>query len=177
MASSAPRFLPTLYLDFDGVVHPDAVFIERGGRIVLRRDGIALFEWSPLLVQALAPHPDVRIVLSTSWVRVTSFDYAKSQLPPELQRRVIGATYHTRMREGCENRRYATEPFALLSRFKQIHQHVQRHGVERWLAIDDDAEHWPDGHRANLVETDGELGLAEPGKVEELARKLELASR
>jgi hypothetical protein len=85
-----------LFLDYDGVLHPDAVYRTSQG-IVLRREGLRLFEWAPLLEAALAPYPEVRIVLSTSRVRVVDFDHSRRRLPPRLQARVIGATWHSQM--------------------------------------------------------------------------------
>ncbi len=73
----------TIFLDFDGVLHPI------GGTV-------AQFEYAPLLVAALEPHPTAQIVLSTSWVPVFGLDESKDMLPAELQRRVIGATYDPR---------------------------------------------------------------------------------
>ena len=45
-----------LFLDFDGVLHPDPCFEEA-----------RLFENAPRLSAALAPYPEVAVVLSTSW--------------------------------------------------------------------------------------------------------------
>lgn len=42
---------PVLFLDYDGVLHPDEVFLERG-KPVLRARG-ELFMWTPLLEAAL----------------------------------------------------------------------------------------------------------------------------
>ena len=150
---------PILFVDYDGVLHPRSVFLERG-HLVLRRDDIALFEWSALLLEALAPYPEIRIVLSTSWVTL-GFSYAKAQLPRQLQERVIGATV-----DGADN------DFKWLTRYRQILRYVQRNQCSRWLAIDDDVETWGDQHRAHLVATDGDLGLSQPDKLEELAAKL-----
>jgi len=150
---------PLLFLDFDGVLHPDVVYLECG-RLVLRRDGIAFFEWAPLLQNALARHPEIRIVLSTSWVSL-GFNFARAQLPQLLRERVISATS-----EGADS------GFEWLTRYRQIIQYVNRHRCQRWLAIDDDVEHWPDEHRASLVATDGDWGLSESGKSDELAAKL-----
>lgn len=161
---------PVLFLDFDGVLHPDAVYRERG-RIALRREGISLFEWAPLLASALAPHSEVKIVLSTSWVRVLGFDRSKERLPQALKERVIGATYHSRMRVP-EGLLVASHPFTELTRYEQILRYVNRHRCGRWLAIDDDVEHWGAEHAVRLVATDSELGLAEPGKLEEFSTKL-----
>ena len=74
---------PVIFLDFDGVLHPDAVYLERG-RPVLRAEG-ELFMWTGHLVEALACHPDVHIVLSTSWARELRFARARDHLPAELR--------------------------------------------------------------------------------------------
>ena len=81
-----------LFLDFDGVLHPDAVYLERG-RPVLRADG-ELFMWSRYLVDVLASAPQIRIVLSTSWARELRFNRARDYLTAELRPMVIGATWH-----------------------------------------------------------------------------------
>jgi hypothetical protein len=88
---SQPIAGPVLYLDFDGVLHPDEIYRIRG-RIVLRCDGMNLFEWAPLLVDHLEPYPDPRIILSTSWIRTLSLNEARAWLPVSLGSRVIGAT-------------------------------------------------------------------------------------
>jgi hypothetical protein len=51
---------PILYPDFAGVLHPGEVYRIRS-RIVLRCDGMNLFEWAPLLAQHLEPSPGVPI--------------------------------------------------------------------------------------------------------------------
>ena len=153
---------PIVFLDYDGVLHPAEVY-RRRGRIVLMREGINLFEWSPMLVDALAPHPNTQLVLSTSWVRVLGFKRALEWLPATLRRRIVGATWHSRMSQAWWERS---------SRFEQIHAYVRRHECQRWLAIEDDHEHWNAEHHANLVALDGDLGLAQPEKLEELRRKL-----
>ena len=59
--------------------------------------GYVLFQHVGLLEDALLPHPDVRIVLSTNWARALRFSRAKRRLPVSLQARAIGATYHTEL--------------------------------------------------------------------------------
>lgn len=151
--------------DFDGVLHPDEVYRIRG-RIVLQRDGMSLFEWAPLLAQHLEPYPDTRIILSTSGVRVLSFNEARAWLPDALGSRVIGATWHSAMDQFWWHN---------LSRYQQISLHAKRH--RRWLAIDDDTEGWPDGSRGRLVHTDPMLGIATPDTRALLLRKLEDLSK
>ncbi len=157
---------PTLFLDFDGVLHPDAVYRVRG-QVILRMDGFSLFEWSPILVDLLAPYSDMQIVLSTSWVRVLGFDHTRARLPEGLQRRVVGATWH----------RHGPRGWEYLNRYEQIFRNVQRHGHTHWLAIDDCGAEWSEEHRSNLVLTDSLLGLGAASAQAELREKLELLHR
>lgn len=157
-----------LYLDYDGTLHPDDVFLVRG-RPVLRVEGAALFEWTTLLIEALTAHPCVTVVLSTSWVRAKrSFSWAKSWLPRELQRRVVGATWHSDLL--ADNR--GRDPFERLTRYEQIAQDAARRGLCRWLALDNDDEGWPRNMRHHLVHCHPDLGLGEPGKAQELRQRL-----
>ncbi len=74
-----------LYLDFDGVLHDDWVLVHRERGFFMATEGRTLFEWAPILEQLLKPHPDVAIVLSTSWVKVKGYPHAKAQLSHALQ--------------------------------------------------------------------------------------------
>ncbi|MCR6665755.1 MAG: HAD domain-containing protein [Methyloversatilis sp.] len=155
--------LPTLFLDFDGVLHPDEVY-RVGERIVLRMDGFSLFEWSEVLDELMEPYPALQIVLSTTWVRLLGFEVARSHLPESLQRRVVGATWHETAPRGWER----------LTRYEQIQLNVVQHRHARWLAIDDDGHGWSDEHRSNLVLTDSLLGLGAASAQDELRDKLAL---
>ncbi|WP_234710516.1 HAD domain-containing protein [Pseudomonas amygdali] len=84
-----------LFLDYDGVLHPDAVYLSRLGP-VLRAEG-ELFMWAPVLVKILEDFQEVSLVLSTSWVRNLSFKRAMGFLPFDLGNRVTGATWHSSM--------------------------------------------------------------------------------
>lgn len=118
-----------LFLDFDGVLHPDAAYLY-GKTPRLNADG-ELFMWANLLVEALADQPNVRIVLSTSWVRLLSFKRARDYLPPVLRARVIGGTWHSAAD------RWEWEQ---MTRHQQIRRYVNRNSVSNWLALDDDNE-------------------------------------
>lgn len=142
------------YCDYDGVVHDDAVYWSPKMGIHMRTPGRTLFEWLPLLEELLAPYPEVKIVLSTSWVRVKSFGFAKRQLTPALQSRVIGATFHNR-----ETQKFQ---FDNMSRGSQVWADVERRKPERWFAIDNDEHGWPDWCRDQLIKTDDRLGLSDP---------------
>jgi len=151
-----------LFLDYDGVLHPDAAYLVRG-KPVLRAEG-ELFMWASILEDALAPYPQIQIVLSTSWVRVLkNFARTKAYLPPLLRARVIGATWHSAMARGYEGtHRVDSSWFTEMSRYGQIARHLSRAGprAESWLAIDDDSEGWPAALRDHLIETNGASGLS-----------------
>jgi hypothetical protein len=151
--ASLPSKLWLVYLDFDGVCHHDSVYWSKREGIHIRAPGRVLFEWAPILVELLAPYPDVKIILSTSWVRVRDFNFAKSKLPPALRSMVIGATYHAREMQKFE--------FDNMSRGAQIYADVQRRNPANWLAIDNDDKFWPAHCRDHLIKTQDELGLSD----------------
>lgn len=149
------RFAEKLfYLDYDGVLHPEEVYSHPKKGIYLKTPGHTLFEWMPILEALVAPHPEVRIVLSTSWVRMRSFNFALKQLSPALQSRVIGATFH--------RRHMRMDEFVHLPRGAQIAQDVFRRHPQSWFAIDDDYVGWPEWCRNNLIQTDGVRGISDP---------------
>jgi len=156
-----------LYLDFDGVLHPEPVFFHpnRGVYLGAEAHEHTLFEHSQLLVSILAPYPDVRIVLATSWVQHRSYSKAAKRLPAELRARLIGATFH----DGHMSR----DNWFALSRGAQILGDVARRRPAHWVALDDDDVDWPEKHLSKLVKTDPMLGLARPGAVDELRSHLE----
>jgi hypothetical protein len=142
-----------LYLDFDGVLHDDAVYWHPKHGIYLATPNCTLFEWMHILEALLEPHPDIFIILSTSWVRVKSYEFAKKKLSPNLQSRVVGATFH--------NREMQKADFDFLSRGYQILADVKRRQPSSWFAIDNDDEGWPIQYRENLVLTTDRLGISE----------------
>ena len=138
-----------LFLDFDGVLHPSDVYLKKG-RPVLDGDG-ELFMWIPQLIEVLTPYPNVKIVLSTNWVRVRGFTRVRRALPEVLRERVIGATWHSAIAIWYDK----------ATRFQQIERYVGRANVQQWLAIDDLHEHsenWNASYEAHLVKTNPQLG-------------------
>lgn len=143
-----------LFLDFDGVLHYDDVLV-RNNAPVLYRTGYTLFQWSPSLIEALEPHPHVKIVLSTSWAGVFGFDKALAALPEVLRQRVIGATY-------------TDQGWYSKTRYQQIADHVDKHQITNWIAIDDDVIGWTDDQRHSLIECSSWHGLSHKDAQREL---------
>lgn len=153
-----------LFLDFDGVLHNADVYLV-GKHPILRADG-KLFEHAPLLVEALADCPAVKIVLATNWVPWIGFDRTKEYLPPEIRQRVIGATWHSK---GDLPRR----DWIALTRFYQISTYVERHHLHDWFALDDDDEAWPERFRSHLVHCHDEAkGISDPTTYSRLLKSL-----
>lgn len=158
-----------LFLDFDGVLHPDAVYLRLNGQVELRADG-HLFMWSDRLVAALQSYPDVRIVLSTSWVRHRGYQRARKSLPIDLAAKVIGATWHSAMGKGWPDYIHWDDQ----TRFEQIAAYLSRLPAPvPWLAIDDDDRGWPNEHRQHLVHTDAMLGLSAENAQADLISRLQ----
>lgn len=70
-----------LFLDYDGVLHPDPC-----------RERSRLFEHAPALAEALMPFENLDIVLSTAWRTELDEDVLVSHLPQSLRGRVAGCT-------------------------------------------------------------------------------------
>ncbi|PWY37590.1 hypothetical protein DK261_22220 [Pseudomonas sp. RW409] len=151
-----------LFLDFDGVLHPDAVFHTRKG-LQLHGEG-QLFMWTPLLMLALVDQPQVSIVLSTSWVRQFGYHRTRGYLPEAIQNRVISATWHSTMARNSADQSW----WDGASRYEQICRHAARARLSGWLAIDDDTAGWPVEARHHLLPCDGRLGLSQSGCIDSL---------
>ncbi|WP_241495810.1 HAD domain-containing protein [Paraburkholderia monticola] len=150
-----------LFLDFDGVVLPEDVWRCPGsGPYVASPPGHEVFEHTALLERWLELYPELRIVLSTHWVRVLgSVQKAARRLSPQLRGRVVGATFHS----GMDPRWFASLP-----RGVQVWRDVCRGAPQAWLALDDDDSGWRAVWRDRLLRTDPVLGISAPPVLAEL---------
>lgn len=151
--------MTVIYLDFDGVLHLDCVH-NVGGHPELGVPG-RLFQHAPILEEALGYHPEVKIVLSTSWVGTFGFEATLAHLPPKIRARVIGCTWREPQQVGM----YAMDRFSDLTRFQQILSHVTANWITNWLALDDlhsNSQGWPESHRKYLVLCHPDKGLGDP---------------
>jgi hypothetical protein len=149
------------YLDYDAVLHDGNVFRNRSKGMYIKTPGRTFFEWMPILEDLLAPYPDLKIVLSTTWVRQLGFNEAKYELSPALNERVIGSIF---LHPGLVN-----EEFDVLPRGMQIWHDVGRRKPTDWFALDDDPVGWPARCRDKLIETNTGKGLSDPA-IQELVR-------
>lgn len=172
-----------IYLDFDGVLHPEDVRRDSRGRIfILSTDNAGkkikstkrLFENCQLLELALQPYPQVRIVLSTSWVKaLRSYSKARSRLSKGLKDRTIGATFHSAMVFEKYSPYASNCAYDSQKRFEQILRDVDSRGVKSWLAIDDDDTDLPLVLRErHFIVPKTDQGLAEQAIYNDLKEKL-----
>lgn len=158
---------PVLYLDFDGVLHPEDVWRSPTKGIYLGPGGTGheLFENVQLLQELLAAYPAVQIVLSTTWVRVLGFSEARKHLGPELACRVVGSTYHSQMDSAA---------WVDLQRGQQVERDVARRKPSAWVAIDDTDEGWSPAASSHLVLTNPVEGIRQPEVLARLRKTLAL---
>lgn len=151
---------PTLFLDFDGVLHPPEVYLI-SGEPTLRSTfpGQYLFCWLPHLVEVLGGI-DIDIVLSTSWKDHLGLEKAAAFLPEDIRSRVVGATISQ-----------LTYP---ITRFQAIERYVHDHTLgDAWIAVDDDDFGWPHDKRWHLARSTGIRGISCPELKRELREKLD----
>jgi hypothetical protein len=137
--------MKTLFLDFDGVLHPLQAVAE------LTRtpapdpellEKYKLFRWTGILARMLADHPHVRIVVHSAWRNVHGEEALKKLLGP-LSPYFRGVT--------------AAGP-----RWQSIERFVAEHGVEDWLVLDDDQSEFPAPVSPRVVFCEPESGLVSP---------------
>jgi hypothetical protein len=144
-----------LFLDFDGVMHPDAVYAsgpKKAPTIKMQVPGCHLFENAEFVESVLLGYPHVAIVLSTTWCLHYGLEFAARQLTPVLQTKIIGTTFDPEYPHFWR--------MAHWSRYGQIAADVERRKLTAWLAVDDDPGRWPDAERHHLLLTPSELGFA-----------------
>lgn len=160
--------VPTLFLDFDGVLHPDEVYRIKG-KPTLKGEG-SLFMWESVLVDLMAEHRNIQIVLSTSWVRELGFHRARGYLSDRLRSKIIGGTWHSRMKHDREEfNRPNTTWWDQATRYQQIMRYVNRAQLSHWIAIDDQVKGWDDRYRDNLIQTQPYFGIGDKSVQQQIA--------
>lgn len=136
-----------LFVDFDGVLHPcDSGDVrDVGGKMefVSARVDAPLFCRLPLLIDALRDHPDVQIVISSSW----RYLYERHELKAfigDLADRYLAEI----PRLSGHQRHNEIEYFMQLRRLQDV----------PWLALDDDRGNFP-ATCPNVLWTDPKIGL------------------
>src|SRR6218665_3766017 len=156
---------PTLFLNLDGVVHPQATQYVVGGHGGGRPRA---FAWADKL-ERLAEAWDLDMVLRTSATMVLGYEQVKSMAPPWLQGRISGATDETvRWLTLYEARRVNTS-------FGVIKRYVEKLQLLTWVALADDDDGWPQEGtlRQRLVLCDPRAGVTDPKVLKRLEAVLQ----
>ena len=111
------RSEPTIFLDFDGVVH--AAWGNLPETVDELRSHAKAFEWLPFLTEALALYPTVRIVVSSAWRH--NFDDGSLR----MLLGTLGPRFDGSMVAAGE------------TRVDEIKNEAKRRRLTRWIAIDD----------------------------------------
>lgn len=80
-----------LFVNFDGVLHPNAVHFIRKNTPVLDAPGHRLFESNSVLEKIAADFPGLRLTLNTWWTYTVGLDECLRRLPTALSTRVTGS--------------------------------------------------------------------------------------
>jgi len=176
---------PTLYLGLSGVVYPS----ESNYRLVYGRspwdDGHAKFQDVSVLVRALAPWPELRIVLTSTYPWRYGLPATLEALGPALASRVDGFTFEditTRVTREVSMRSggtrilgYSSNEYWRMSKADIVAVHSAWRRPVAWIAIDDEDILWPIAVRQDrVVLTDPCIGLDEPDTLDRLWTVLEL---
>lgn len=126
-----------IFLDFDGVLHPD---------------GIAKFSRLPVLERFLVEMPDAEVVVSSTWREDHTLDQLRDIFSPPLRSRITGVTPSL------------DDGYDLEGRQKEILTYLANEGLSDtnccWIALDDNAMFFEDSCQ-NLVLTDSSIGFTE----------------
>lgn len=126
-----------LFLDFDGVLHPD---------------GFGLFSNLPLFEKYLLEMPEVEVVVTSTWREDHSLDQLRSYFSDVIRHRITGVT--PVLEDGYDSG----------GRQKEIHAYLASTGLSAenasWIALDDMSPFFEPDY-PNLLLTDSSHGFSE----------------
>lgn len=130
----------TIFLDFDGVLHPlaDTHWFELGLPLAKTIERGRLFRWSWPLAELLEDHSDVQIIVHSCWRNFMRDAELKALLGP-LERRYAGATPR-------------------VDRWPSIQQVIIEKQLRNYCILDDRASEFPPD-LAELILCDPEEGV------------------
>lgn len=126
-----------IFLDFDGVLHPD---------------GVALFSQRALLESYLGQMPAAEIVISSSWRETEPLAQLRSYFSPQIHERIVGVT--PSLDGGYDSGGRQLEILAFMESEDLNAQNSS------WVALDDVAHFFQDGC-PNLILTDSSKGFSD----------------
>ncbi|MEM5448880.1 HAD domain-containing protein [Paraburkholderia guartelaensis] len=151
----------TLFLNFDGVLHPDHMLYENGCTPSLLSAGHTAFEYASHLANTLDGNDDVEIVLNTWWTFFVGVDSVLELLPPAIAGRVVDATLEP-------SSRYDSFP----CRCREAEKHIARKNRKQLLLLDNCHARYSRHLIPCILLTDPMIGLASTAARGALARRI-----
>ncbi|MDR6202139.1 HAD domain-containing protein [Paraburkholderia graminis] len=150
-----------LYLNLDGVLHPNHVTCLPGCVPVLTVCDHEVLEHAPVLADVLEGHSNVNIVLNTWWTFYLGLDACIEMLPSPLACRVSAATI------GC-----VTCYDSIPDRAIEMEKHIARQAKSCFIVLDHNNARYRPELLPHLLLLDPEEGLAALTARRSLARRL-----
>ena len=155
-----------VYLNFDGVLHPDHVFYEDGCRPLLLTPGHTALEFAELLAMTLEGYKNVVIILNTWWTYYVGPDACKDLLPPALAARVGGSTIQ-----------YLDAYDSMPNRRKEAERYIARQRPRPWVILDHNNARYRRDFLPQLLLLDPSEGLGNRTARRRIERRLQLLER
>jgi hypothetical protein len=152
-----------IYLNFDGVLHPDHLLYEEGCVPSLLTSEHSALEYACFLVAALESHVDAAIVLNTWWTFYIGFDACKELLPAALSARVIGSTVQ-----------HASTYDQTPVRYREVQRYIARRHHRAFLIVDHGNARYSRDLSPHLLLLDPLEGLSNPTACRSLERRIQL---
>ena len=146
-----------LFLDFDGVLHPDRYSLSNYDPDRVFRNN-EIFSQAPILAALLTEYP-CQVIISSSWRFTHSLDEMKEKLPKGIAKNVAGVTGDAYV---GPHPRYNEIKEYLTSRNKSLFS---------WRALDDSKLEFPNGC-TDLILCDPNTGIATK-QIQELKKWLQ----
>ena len=146
-----------LFLDFDGVLHPDRYSLSNYDPDRVFRNN-EIFSQAPILAALLTEYP-CQVIISSSWRFTHSLDEMKEKLPKGIAKNVAGVTGDAYV---------GPHP-----RYNEIKEYLMSHNKSffSWRALDDAKLEFPNGC-TDLILCDPNTGIATK-QIEELKKWLQ----
>lgn len=165
-----------VYLCISGVLHPSRMLYELLHERTPEEDGHRRYEAVDALNSALSGWPKAKIILSSPQPWVRGLEEVLQHLGP-LASRVDGYTFEdltTKIPFGKRRHPISSEDYWRLSKGSVVLRHVSWLTPARWIALDDDADGWPDDiAEQHLVLTQVDKGLLAPESMDRLLTVLQ----
>ncbi|MBU9402092.1 hypothetical protein KTE13_20335 [Burkholderia multivorans] len=150
-----------VYLNFDGVLHPNHLLYRYGRAPELLSPGHTVLEYASAFAEALEVCPDATVVLNTWWTYHLPMDACVELLPIPIRRRVSGTTL------AC-----AFHGEVLPNRVREAEKHIGMPATEELLVVDNSAARYRSDLLPHLLLVDEERGLACQSAMRALKRRL-----